>query len=160
MLRAFEAQGPKTSFQRNDKFAYSFGFFFGPGFPLGFGVESVPTPGPLFEPGLGPGMFILFVSSAADGVAPATGVEFVSEALSVDDAEATGGAEVDVDDEDVLDLESLRVEGLDEKRVSKAGGRRNRTILLDFEVLDDLSEDKDEEVAGTEFFDDMMFEQW
>lgn len=143
--------------------AYSLGFFFGPGFPLGFGVESVPTPEPRFAPGFGPGKPFFFASSAVGsrfGVAPGAGVEFVSEAFSVDEVEATGAAGVEVDDEDDLDLESLRDEGLGAKRVSKVGERCNLTILLDLEFLDGRSEDNDDEFACVVFFDDMMCDLW
>ena len=142
---------------------YSLGFFFGPGFPLGFGVDSVPTPDPRFVPGFGPAMPFFFVSSVAGStaeLAPGAGVEFVSDAFSVDEVEATSGTGVDVEDEDDLDLESLRDEGLDEKRVSKAGERCNLTILLALEFLDGRSEDIDDEGACVEFFDDMMLELW
>lgn len=91
---------------------------------------------PVFGAGI---PFFVFASSAvvsrADG-APGAGVEFVSDASSVDEVEATRGVGVDVDDEDDLDLESLRDEGLDENRASRAGARRNVTILLDLEFFD------------------------
>ena len=153
----------KRSSESDERHAYSLGFFFGPGFPLGFGVGSEPTPEPCFVPGFGPDMPFFFASSAVGsraGVAPLAGVEFVSDAFSVDEVEATGAAGVDVDDEDDLDLESLRDEGLDEKRVSKAGERCNMTILLGLEFFDGRSEDNEEDFACIEFFDDMMFELW
>lgn len=155
-----EAQRDSDSDKRH---AYSLGFFFGPGFPLGFGVDSEPTPEPRFVPGFSPDMPFFFASSTVGsraGVAPEAGVEFVSDAFPVDEAEATGAAGVDVDDEDNLDLESLRDEGLDEKRVSKAGERCNMTILLGLEFFDGRSEDNEEDFACIEFFDDMMFELW
>ena len=106
-------------------------------------------------------MPFFFASSAVGSravVAPGAGVEFVSDAFSVDEVEATGAAAVDVDDEDDLDLESLRDEGLDEKRVSKEGERCNLTILLDLEFFDGRSEESEEEFACIEFLDDMTFE--
>jgi len=78
--------------------------------------------------------------------------------LSVDDAEATRGTGVDVDAEDDFDLESLRDEGLDEKRTSRLGERRNLTILLDFEVFDSRSPDDDDDVAGNELFAVMVLD--
>lgn len=56
---------------------YSFCFFFGPGFPLGLGAESIWL-APRLAPGFGPGNPFRRVSVDA---APA-GVEFASEALS------------------------------------------------------------------------------
>lgn len=65
---------------------------------------------------------------------------------------------MDVDAEDDFDLESLRDEGLDEKRTSRLGERRNLTILLDFEVFDSRSPDDDDDVAGNELFAVMVLD--
>lgn len=70
----------------NSRKTYSRGFFFGPGFPLGLGMPSgMSEDGPLFVPGLGPGMpfrFTPFGGGASDsvfGVVPSgTGVEVES----------------------------------------------------------------------------------
>lgn len=146
--------------------AYSLAFFFGPGFPLSFGVVSVPEPAPLFVPGFGPGIPFLFDSSlpfCEESAAPGAGVLFDSDAFSVDDVEATRGAGVEVDDDEDFALDSFRVAGLDEKRMSKLGESRNLTILLVFEVFevfDDRSPADDDGVAGVEFLVVMVVDYW
>jgi len=71
------------------------GFFFGPGFPLGFGKTSPIWFRLLLLPGLGPGMPFLRGVGAA-------GVEAASEALSTEEGGATGSA--DVEEGDALSL--------------------------------------------------------
>lgn len=133
---------------------YSLAFFLGPGFALGFGMESGPEAALLFAPGFGPGMPFLFASSASgceDGAVPGPGVELLSDALSFDDAEGTGGTGVDVEDDDELGLESFRDDDLGANWASEADGRCSLTILLGFGAFEALSDASDEEVACTEF---------
>ncbi len=140
--------------------AYSFAFFFGPGFALGLDDDSVPVPALLFVPALIAGAVLLFASSSPawrDGVTPSTGVEFVSDAVSFDEAEATRGVWAGVDDEDDLDLEVLRVGSWNGKRASFSGDNGNLTILLGFDVFDERSDDREDEMAGVEFLVDILF---
>jgi hypothetical protein len=101
--------------------AYSLGFFFGPGFPLGLGSPSGPRGAALFVPGFGPGTPFLLDTSIgvrrllAPGVPPGAGVELPSEMLSTGEAEATGAFGVEADEGDDFDFDvPLRDGGFDD----------------------------------------------
>jgi hypothetical protein len=120
---------------------YSRGFFFGPGFPLGFGKTSPIWFRLLLFPGLGPGMPFLRGVGAA-------GVEAASEALSTEEGGATGSA--DVEEGDAISLLWFSLLGfsllelslleffllLDEvtllgKRLRRPGASLRTTVLFD-----------------------------
>jgi hypothetical protein len=117
---------------------YSLGFFFGPGLPLGFGRPSVPSdPRPLFDPGMGP---FLFLGGSA-GVAPSVGgagVEFESDGLSVEELfflasgfSSTTASGVEIDG---VDCDSFG-DGLGRKRARRADGRRRMTTFFCLFIL-------------------------
>ena len=87
---------------------------------------------------------------------PGAGVEFDSDVLSVEGAEATGGMGVDLEEEDDFDLEPLRDGGLDENRAREVGGSRSLMILLSFDDLDGRSPDDDDEFESSEVLVDMV----
>jgi hypothetical protein len=83
------------------RFAYSLGFFLGPGRPRDFAVGSVCS-FVLLLPGLGPGT--PFRRCASLGVAPVAGVELASasEPLSADDGRTVGSSADEVGEEPLV----------------------------------------------------------
>ena len=111
---------------------YNRGFFFGPGLFLGFSTVSAPEA--LLAPGLGPGMAL-----EAEGSADGTGVDAVSEALSTEDAAATGGIDTGEGEAVFLDFGSFGASdiGVLGKWPSCVEESLNMIILLCFDDLVD-----------------------
>lgn len=91
----------------------SLGFFLGPGFPLGFGVESPKAPEFLFVP-LGAAGFFLIASvggSIAVGPLRATGTGVVSALISVGGDEVLAMVLLSVEEDDGFATASALAEG-------------------------------------------------
>ena len=122
-------------------YTYSRGFFFGPGFPLGFGGPSAMRPAPLFAPGFGPGMPLFLdpfegtlrlFPSAVDVDAPGTGVALDSEAASFTEGPTAGRAPSSCEELDEAARDGLTSEGCGDgsNRARSLGLRRSLIILL------------------------------
>lgn len=116
---------------------YKRGFFFGPGFPLGFGKPSAPSDNPRFAPGFGPGKLLRLISFAG-GASLSASVAMLAGAVEGSAAScggngsttcATGVGNGDGGDSTVV---GLQIHGVGGKQARRPGAIRRMTILLGF----------------------------
>lgn len=145
----------KTSPNHNVNYTYSLGFFFGPGFPLGFGVLSAIILVDLFDPAFAPGPLFFGISAGGEPAVGGAGVAFDSDAFSDElplvllTASAVVSARPGVEEDEGADFcfEFLRDADLGSNSLSIEGDRLRVTILDNLVIFLPRDADADETVV-------------